>query len=588
MGAMTLLILFAALAGAATALTPCVLPVLPALLSASATGGRRRPLGVVLGLTASHTLVIVALGSLVSRIGLADGFVRTFAILVLLFFGLSLILPSLGERVEAPLSRLSRFGPRSAGSGFWSGIGVGVALGFVYAPCAGPIVAAIISVGATQDSSLGLVAVAVAYGAGSALTLGLMAFGGRRVLERLRRAGRGRSLQRAFGAVMVVTAVAMLANLDVRFTTALANDFPAFLTNPTRGLERSDAVEERLGELRGESRFDSDRERAGVANPHTAGPASRYPVLGKAPGFTGNQEWFNTPNAKGLSLEDLRGRVVLVDFWTYTCINCIRTFPALKEWDRLYRDKGLTTVGVHTPEFAFERKASNVREAIDQNGLAYPVAQDNEYATWNAWGNQFWPAKYLIDAQGRVRYTHFGEGDYEETEQAIRALLEESGQDRLGGPGSARPETPDPGVRTPETYLGTMRAERWAGDPPRNGTRSYPGADRLPPNGFALGGEWQVDGESATSGEDASVKARFKARKVFLVMSSEGGRPRDVQVLLDGKPVSAIQAGKDVRGGAATVTTERLYRLISLPRAGEHELSLRFPPGVKGYAFTFG
>ena len=248
---MTLLILFAALAGAATALTPCVLPVLPALLSASVTGGRRRPLGVVLGLTVSHTLVIVALGSLVSRIGLADGFVRTFAILVLLFFGLSLILPSLGDRIEAPLSRLSRFGPRSAGSGFWSGIGVGVALGFVYAPCAGPIVAAIISVGATQDSSLELVAVAIAYGAGSALTLGLMAFGGRRVLERLRRTGRGPGLQRALGAVMVVTALAMFANLDVRFTTALANDFPAFLTNPTRGLERSDAVEERLAALRG-------------------------------------------------------------------------------------------------------------------------------------------------------------------------------------------------------------------------------------------------------------------------------------------------------------------------------------------------
>ncbi len=585
---MTLLILFAALAGAATALTPCVLPVLPALLSASATGGRRRPLGVVIGLTASHTLVIVALGTLVSRVGLADGFVRTFAIVVLLFFGLSLILPRLGEKVEAPLSRLSRFGPRSAGSGFWSGIGVGAALGFVYAPCAGPIVAAIISVGATQDSSLGLVAVALAYGAGSALSLGLMAFGGRRMLERLRRTGRGPGLQRAMGVVMVVTAVAMFANLDVRFTTALANDFPAFISNPTRGLERSDAVEERLADLRGESRFDSDRDPVAAANPHIADPASRYPVLGDAPGFTGNQEWFNTPDGRALSLSGLRGRVVLVDFWTYTCINCIRTFPALKEWDRLYRDRGLTIVGVHTPEFAFERKASNVREAIDQNGLAYPVAQDNDYATWNAWGNQFWPAKYLIDAQGRVRYTHFGEGDYEQTEQAIRALLDESGQDRLGGLAKARPETADPAVRTPETYLGTERAAGWVGEEPRNGTRRYPGADRLPPNGFALTGEWRVDGESATSGEGASLDARFKARKVFLVMSSEGGRARDVQVLLDGEPVSAAQAGKDVRGGTATVGGERLYRLVSLPRAGEHRLSLRFPPGVRGYAFTFG
>ena len=448
--------------------------------------------------------------------------------------------------------------------------------------------AAIISVGATQDSSLELVAVAIAYGAGSALTLGLMAFGGRRVLERLRRTGRGPGLQRGLGVVMVMTALAMFANLDVRFTTALANDFPAFLTNPTRGLERSDAVEERLADLRGESRFDSDREQAAAADPHSAETASRYPVLGNAPDFTGNQEWFNTPEGSGLSLADLRGRVVLVDFWTYTCINCIRTFPALKEWDRLYRDTGLTIVGVHTPEFAFERKASNVREAIDQNALAYPVAQDNDYATWNAWGNQFWPAKYLIDAQGRVRYTHFGEGDYEKTEQAIRALLEESGQDRLGGRAQARPETPDPAVRTPETYLGTLRAKGWSGEPPRNGTRSYPGVDALPSNGFALAGRWRVDGESATSGEGASLDARFTARKVFLVMSAEGKRPRDVQVLLDGRPVSAAEAGEDVRGGAAAVTGERLYRLVSLPRAGEHELTLRFPPGVRGYAFTFG
>ena len=575
-GEMALLILFAAIAGAATALTPCVLPVLPALLSASATGGRRRPLGVVLGLTVSHTLVIVALGSLVSRIGLADGFVRTFAILVLLFFGLSLILPSLGDRVEGPLSRLSRFGPRSQGDGFWSGLGVGVALGFVYAPCAGPIVAAIISVGATQDSSAELVAVAVAYGLGSALTLGLMALGGRRVLERLRRTGRGPGLQRALGAVMIVTALAMFANLDVRFTTALANDFPAFLTNPTRGLERSDAVEERLADLRGESRFDSDRSPPAV--PHPATPAARYADLGRAPDFTGTQEWFNTPGGRALSLEDLRGRVVLVDFWTYTCINCIRTFPALKEWDRHYSDKGLTIVGVHTPEFTFERKADNVREAIDQNGLAYPVAQDNDFATWNAWGNQYWPAKYLIDARGSVRYTHFGEGGYDQTDRAIRALLAESGTERLGGPATARTETADPGVRTPETYLGTDRAEAFLPGPPVRGTHRYRGVEGdLPPNHFALEGAWRAQRESATALDNASLRTRFTARKVFLVMRSEGGTPRRVGVSLDGRPLDPV-----------TVTRDRLYTLVELPEAGEHRLSLRFEEGITAYAFTFG
>lgn len=571
METMALLILFAGLAGAATTLTPCVLPVLPALLSASATGGRRRPLGVVLGLTVSHTLVIVALGSLVSRIGLADGFIRTLAIVVLLVFGLSLLLPSLGERVEAPLRRLARFGPRSRGSGFWSGLGVGAALGFVYAPCAGPIVAAIISVGAIQDSSSGLIAVAIAYGAGSALTLTLVAVGGRRVLERLRRAGRGPGLQRAFGAVMVVTAVAVFANLDVRFTTALANDFPSFLTNPTGGLERSDAVEERLARLRGDSRFDSARAPA-------ARPGARYPRLGAAPDFTGTQQWFNTPGGRPLSLAELRGRVVLVDFWTYTCINCIRTFPALKEWDRRYRDSGLTIVGVHTPEFAFERKAENVREAIDQNGLAYPVAQDNEYATWNAWGNQFWPAKYLIDARGQVRYTHFGEGDYDATDRAIRALLAEAGRQDLGPRARVRTQRADPGVRTPETYLGTARAQQFLPAAPSPGRRRYPRVrGDLPPSHFALSGTWDATSEAATSVRDASLRTRFTARRVFLVMRSKDARPRRVDVTLDGRPLDPV-----------TVTGDRLYTLVDLARAGEHRLSLRFAPGVTAYAFTFG
>ena len=575
MGEMALLILFAAIAGAATALTPCVLPVLPALLSASATGGRRRPLGVVLGLTVSHTLVIVALGSLVSRIGLADGFVRTFAILVLLLFGLSLILPALGQRVEAPLSRLSRFGPRTAGTGFWSGLGVGAALGFVYAPCAGPIVAAIISVGATGGGSAQLVAVAVAYGAGSAITLGLMAFGGRRVVGRLRRAGRGPGLQRAVGAVMVLTAAAMFANLDVRFSTALANDFPAFLTNPTRGLERSEAVERRLADLRGESRFDSARDQP-EGNPSPSD--SRYPVLGPAPDFTGTGEWFNTEDGRALSLADLRGRVVLVDFWTYTCINCIRTFPALREWDRRYRDKGLTIVGVHTPEFAFERKAANVAEAVDQNRLVYPVAQDNEYATWSAWGNQFWPAKYLIDARGQVRYTHFGEGDYDATDRAIRALLAKAGTTDLGAPARARTDSADPGVMTPETYLGTERAEAFLPAAPTEGTRRYPGVrGDLPPSHFALRGVWRTSGEAATAVRGASLRSRFTARRVFLVMRSAGGRRRRVDVSLDGRTLDPI-----------TVTGDRLYTLVDLPRAGEHRLSLRFEPGVTAYAFTFG
>ncbi len=586
---MALLLLFALIAGAATAITPCVLPVLPALLSASATGGRRRPLAIIAGLTVTHTVTIVALATVIDGVGLADGATRTLAIVVLLGFGIVLAVPSLAARVEAPMSRLARFGPKGKGDGFWSGLLVGGALGFVYAPCAGPILAAVVSVSATQGASAEIVAVAIAYGAGSAVVLLLMALGGRRLGERVRRAGRGPALTRAMAAVLVLTGVAMATELDLRFQTALASEFPAVLVNPTRAIEDSDAVEGRLADLRGAPRFDSGSgtERADTG-PHGAGAATAYEDLGVAPDFAGNDKWLNTPGGKPLSLRGLRGRVVLVDFWTYTCINCIRTFPYLKAWDARYRDKGLTIVGVHTPEFAFEREEANVRDAIERSGLRYPVAQDNAYATWNAWGNQYWPAKYLIDAEGNVRYTHFGEGDYRETEEAIRALLAESGSDGGGELVQASAETADPGTQTPETYLGSDRAEGFVGSSPANGTRRYPAARALPPNGFTLGGRWRVDGESATSGGGSTLDARYLAKEVYLVMSSEGNRPRGVEVLLDGEPVRAEEAGEDVNAGRVTVTGERLYRLVSSPGAEEHLLGLRFPPGVTGYAFTFG
>jgi thiol-disulfide isomerase/thioredoxin len=408
----------------------------------------------------------------------------------------------------------------------------------------------------------------------------LIAYGGRRVLDRLRAAGRGPAVQRVLGAVMVATAVAVATDLDVRFQTALADDFPDAVVNPTRALEGSDAVEDRLADLRGRPRFE---ETEAVAA-RTAG----LPVLGRAPDFAGNDRWFNTPGNAPLDLDGLRGRVVLIDFWTYTCINCIRTLPYLRAWDGRYRERGLTIVGVHTPEFAFEHDADNVRDAIAANRLRYPVAQDNEYATWSAWGNQYWPAKYLIDARGRVRYAHFGEGAYVETEAAIRALLAEAGADRLGEMASARVETASPELATPETYLGHERAEGFVPGPLRPGYGRYGRIDDLPPVSFALSGGWYVGSESATAVRDARIEARITARKVFLVLSSRGGRPRDVEVLLDGRPVAAAEAGADVRDGRVRVGEERLYRLVSLPRVEDRRLTLRVPPDVTGYAFTFG
>src|SRR4051794_6337185 len=441
-----LLVLFAAVAGAGTALSPCVLPVLPAVLSAGATGGRRRPMGVVVGLAVTFTITIVGAAEVVRGVGLGDGALRSAAVVVLLAFGAVLLVPRFALALERPLARAGRLGPRSRGRGFVSGLGVGAALGFLYAPCAGPILAAVISVGAASGTT---VAVGAAFAAGSSAVLLVLALGGRRVAAALRRAGRGPALQRGLGAGLVVTAVAVLTGADLRFQAALADRLPAAIVDPTGPLERSRAVKDRLADLQGPPRF-----------AQAAGRPSQLPVLGTAPDFQGTQRWFNTPGGRPPALAALRGHVVLVDFWTYTCINCLRTLPALRAWDARYRAAGLVVVGVHTPEFRFERDAGNVREAIARNDIRYPVAQDNAYVTWKAYGNQYWPAEYLVDAQGRVRRAHFGEGDYDGTEAAIRALLAEAGDGPLGPRAGARPEVAG-AQATPETYLGAARAERW-------------------------------------------------------------------------------------------------------------------------------
>jgi cytochrome c biogenesis protein CcdA/thiol-disulfide isomerase/thioredoxin len=573
---MALLILFALLAGAATAVTPCVLPVLPALLSASATGGRRRPLGIVLGLAATFTIAVVALASLVHGVGLAADGVRVFAEVVLIGFGLALVLPGVAARLEAPLAGLSRLGPRSGGNGFWSGLGVGAALGFAYTPCAGPILAAVISVSASRGTSAQLVAVAVAYAAGSALVLLLLGLGGQRVGARIRRAGRGPALQAAMGVVMIGTGVAMASQLDVRFQSALAKGLPEFAIDPTHGLETSHAVEKRLASLRGAPRF-------GTATAQAA-TMKGLPDFGPAPDFTKPGRWFNS---RPLSLASLRGRVVLVDFWTYTCINCIRTLPHLEAWDKRYRSAGLTIVGVHTPEFPFERDAGNVQAAIRSDGIHYPVVQDNEYGTWNAYGNQYWPAEYLIDARGHVRYTHFGEGDYAKDERAIRTLLRDAGARRLGAMTRVHGEQP-PALATPETYVGTNRADGFLSGP-YPGVHDYPSlAGSLRPNGFSLGGTWTESGEQGTSGAGAAIDVEFVSRRVFVVLGPAGGRAHRVRVLLDGKPIPDAEAGGDVRGGVMTVRRQRLYNVVALPREETRRLTLEFDPGISAYSFTFG
>ncbi|MBV9536073.1 MAG: redoxin domain-containing protein [Solirubrobacterales bacterium] len=593
---MLLLMLFALIAGAGTAITPCVLPVLPALLSAGAVGGRRRPLGIVVGLGLAFTVAIVALAQLVRGVGLASGAARTASIGILIAFGLVMLVPELAARVQAPLSRLARFGPRTRGSGFRSGLGVGAALGFVCAPCAGPILAAVTSVSASSGASVRIVAVALSYAAGLSAVMLLYALGGRAVLDRVRRSVRGHIVERTLGAVLLLTGVAMAANLDVRFEEVLAkNNLPAFLVDPTRALENSSAVQHRLASLRPPSRF-AQRQleagriptafRAGVSIPGVTTP--RLPDLGQAPEFTDTQRWFNTARDRPLTLSGLRGHVVLLDFWTYTCINCLRTLPFLKGLYATYHRYGLEIVGVETPEFTFERSASNVGQAIQSDGIRYPVVQDNNYGTWNAYQNQYWPAEYLIDAHGEVRHTQFGEGNYLESEAAVRELLYRAGARDLPPPMASRAILPSAGLATPETYLGADRAQGFA-QPVKPGVHFYPGVIDPALNQFALHGKWRVAAQSATPvSSGALIKARFQAAHVYLVMTSAGDVARHVRVLLDGRTIAPDAAGADVRGGTVTVGAQRLYSLVSLPGAQDHALTLEVPRGVSAYDFTFG
>jgi len=601
---MVLLMLFGFLAGAGTALSPCVLPVLPIALSAGATGGRRRPLGIVAGLAVSFTFATVALVYAISALGLPDDLLRKLAIAVLLGFGISLMIPPFAARIEATMSRFAgRAGVAGGGGdGFWSGTLVGASLGLVYAPCAGPILAGVITVSASQPFTAGRLAVALSYGIGSAVVLYLLMLGGRRLVAPLAR--RGIALQVTMGAVMVVVALAMAGEYDIRFQNSIASSLPGFLVNPTEGLEDTAAARTALSDVRGESAHGVGAKATNGGRGPSGGPPQELPrsglgraprrpaypalpVLGTAPEFVGTQRWFNTPEGKPLTLRSLRGRVVLVDFWTYTCINCLRTLPYLTAWDRTYRRDGLTIVGVHSPEFPFEKDAGNVEEAIARNGIHYPVVQDNDLATWSAYGNQYWPAEYFIDARGRVRFAHFGEGEYEEKEKVIRELLAEAGRPVAGHDSGARGIAASAGVTTPETYLGAARAERFTNPMLSPGSHDFGRLAEPPLNEFAYGGRWKIALESATAEEGASLALHFGARRVYLVLGSPRG-PRRVRVLLDGHPIPDSLAGSDVHGGSLEVTAQRLYDLVDLPRVEEHVLTLEPERGVMGYAFTFG
>jgi cytochrome c biogenesis protein CcdA/thiol-disulfide isomerase/thioredoxin len=607
---MALLIIFGFVAGAATAVSPCVVPVLPPSLLPRLSGGRRRPLGVVTGLVVSFTFVLFALVYVISALGLPNEFLRNVAIVVLFAFGIVLLIPPLAARVEAYGSRFtSRVGVKSDGEGFWGGVGLGLSLGVLYAPCAGPILAGVLTISASQSFNAGRLAVVVAYAIGSAIVLYLLMLGGRKLTAPLAR--RSGAFQMAMGLIMVVVAFAMWQGYDTKFQSHVVAALPSWLRNPAEGIEKSNTAQVALREIRdegghggiglaaaeaeGEREVEKARQQRGEEPPGETGESrltskqeETVPLsdIGKAPEFTDTEDWFNTPGDKPLTMKGLRGKVVLIDFWTYSCINCIRTLPYLNAWNKRYAKDGLVIVGVHTPEFPFEREASNVEEAIKTEGIKYPVVQDNEDGTWNAYQNLYWPAEYFVDAKGEVRYAHFGEGEYGEKEQVIRELLTEAGHPPGNGGSGAHGIAAEPTVTTPESYLGAERAGNFTNGLIRPGRQTFtlrtPGENEL-----SYGGEWTIEEQPVTAGKEAQLDLNFGARRVYLVLGSPG-KPRRMKVLLDGKPIAAAEDGSDVHNGYVKVTDQRLYNLVELPKVEHHVLELVPEAGVQGYAFTFG
>jgi cytochrome c biogenesis protein CcdA/thiol-disulfide isomerase/thioredoxin len=585
---MLLLIIFGFVAGAATAVSPCVVPVLPIALTAGATGGRRKPLGVVTGLVFSFTFALFALVWVIAALGLPNDLLRNIAIVVLFGFGIVLLIPPLSARVEGYASRLtSRVGVRKSGDGYWAGVGLGLSLGVLYAPCAGPILAGVLTFSASQSFNAGRLAVVVSYAIGSAIVLYLLMLGGRKLTAPLAR--RSGAFQMAIGAIMVLVAVAMWQGYDTKFQSNVVARIRGIKEHGIG--QRAQEIESEGSGSGGEKKIPTgtgNSKFAPAESKLTAKEEETVPLndIGVAPEFTDTEDWFNTPGDKPLTMKGLRGKVVLIDFWTYSCINCIRTLPYLNAWNKRYAKDGLVIVGVHTPEFPFEREAANVEEAIKTEGIEYPVVQDNESGTWNAYGNLYWPAEYFVDSKGHVRYAHFGEGEYGEKEVVIRELLTEAGHPPGKGGADAHGMAAEPTITTPESYLGSYRAEDFNNGLIKPGTQTFtlktPGENEL-----SYGGEWKIEEYPVTAGKDAKLDLNFGARRVYLVLGSPG-KPRKMKVLLDGKPIAPADDGADVHNGYVTITDERLYKLVELPKVEHHVLELVPEEGVQGYAFTFG
>jgi cytochrome c biogenesis protein CcdA/thiol-disulfide isomerase/thioredoxin len=553
--------LIGVLGGLITGISPCILPVLPVVFFSGAGGGRdgapaARPYLVIAGLVCSFSMVTLAGSALLSALHLPQDAIRWAALVTLTLIGLGLIFPPLQHLIERPFARIPQ---RQIGSRR-SGFGLGLTLGALYVPCAGPVLAAIVVAGGTASIGPATLVLTATFAIGAALPLLVFALAGRRIAERVaafRR--RQRVIQVAGGVTMIVLAVALVFNLPAVLQRAV----PDYTTAMQKRLDANDI----------RHRLNPGAAVKGQLADCTDG-ADQLQQCGPAPAVTGIIQWLNTRGGAPIDLASLRGKVVLIDFWAYSCINCQRAIPHVVDWYDRYRDDGLAVIGVHTPEYAFERVAGNVASGAAALHIAYPVALDNDYATWNSYQNLYWPAEYLIDANGTVRHTKFGEGDYGATEKLIRQLLVDANPGaRLPAPTDTVDTTPQSRL-TPETYLGAGKAVYYGGGEYKSGTATFGFPAQLADDRFALRGRWTVDDQGATAdGDGAAIRLNYTGKNVYAVVGGTG--------------TIAV-----TRGGRTTATAiggpPTLHQVVADDTAHRDQLDMQVSKGLQVFSFTFG
>jgi len=559
------LLLVAFLGGLITGLSPCIVPVLPVVVAGGSAGtSRARPYLIIVGLVVSFSLTELTGSTVLSALGLPQNFLFWLGIGLLGLLALGLMVTAVGEWIERPFARLGSNRYATSGGGFV----LGLSLGLVFVPCAGPILAAISAAESHHRIDFSSFIVTLFYAVGAAIPLLLFAVLAQRAVigwQKLRT--HLPAVRRVAGAVLAVTTLALAFHL----LDPLQRDVPGYTSALEDHIESSGSVSKQIQALDGEKANPFAKKAATTAK---MAKMATLPVLGKAPNFAGIVSWFNTPGDKPLSLSQLKGKVVLVDFWTYSCINCQRSLPHVEGWYEDYKNDGFVVVGVSTPEFAFEHVVSNVRSAAGSLGIHYPVAIDNNYDTWYAYGNEYWPAEYLIDPKGEVRAYDFGEGGYSTMESNIRALLTADGATTLPSRTDVPNKTPT-AETTPESYVGYAEEQYDVGTPiVHDKATVYTPPTTVPLDNFAFSGTWTDHSQEATAGADASIDLHFVANDVYLVMDGSGS----VAVSFNGRHLTTLS----VHG------VPRLYTLFSGDVLQTGQLELDFSPGVQAYDFTFG